>query len=314
MNLFVAFLRLVRVLNLFFIVLTQALFYYCVIPFAFKDVPEFSQLLTEKLFWLLSFASVLIAAAGYVINDYFDVNIDQINKPEKLVVNKIINRRWTILWHWAFSFAGVLISFYVSWKIGNWLIGFVNLGCVLILLLYSTSFKKRLLIGNLIIAVLTSWVVVVLLVVEWRPITVNNPELIEAMSRLFKLGILYGSFAFIISLVREVVKDIEDMQGDAKYNCKTMPIVWGVNVAKMFAGVWLIVLTASIIIVQFYILPFRWWWNILYSVVLVIIPLIWILIKLYMAVSKADYHRLSNAIKFVMLTGILTMIFFKFYS
>ena len=104
------------------------------------------------------------------------------------------------------------------------------------------------------------------------------------------------------------------MDGDAKYNCKTMPIVWGVNVAKMFAGVWLIVLTAAIIIVQFYILPFRWWWNILYSVVLVIIPLLWILIKLYTANSKADYHKLSNAIKFVMLTGILTMLFFKFYT
>jgi len=313
LNLLFAFLRLVRTLNLFFIVLTQALFFYFVIPFAFRDVPNWGLLLSEKLFWLLSLASVLIAAAGYVINDYFDVNIDLVNKPEKLVVNKIINRRWTILWHWAFSFAGVLISFYVSWKTNNWFVGFANVGCVLLLLLYSTSFKKRLLIGNLIISLLTSWVVLVLLVVEWRPISVNQQPQLDAMGRLFKLAVLYASFAFIISLVREVIKDIEDMPGDERYNCTTMPIVWGVNVSKMFAGVWLIVLTAAVIIVQFYVLPYRWWWNIVYSFLFVIIPLIWILFKLYSANSKEDYHKLSNAVKFVMLTGILTMLFFKLY-
>jgi 4-hydroxybenzoate polyprenyltransferase len=114
--------------------------------------------------------------------------------------------------------------------------------------------------------------------------------------------------------VREVVKDVEDMEGDARYGCRTMPIVWGVNVAKVFAAVWIVVLLAAIVILQFYVLQFRWWWSIIYSLVLIIAPLLWILLKLYRANSKPDFHQLSNMIKMVMMTGVLSMIFFKLYN
>ena len=133
----------------------------------------------------------------------------------------------------------------------------------------------------------------------------------EIMSRLFKLAIVYAGFAFIISLVREVVKDIEDLEGDTRYNCKTMPILWGVNVSKMFAAVWLVVLIVCIVVLQVYVLQFRWWWIVLYSVLFIVLPLVRIMINLYRANSKADFHKLSNAVKFVMLTGILSMLFFK---
>ena len=76
------------------------------------------------------------------------------------------------------------------------------------------------------------------------------------------------AFAFIISLF-EVVKDIEDMEGDARYQCRTMPSL-GVNVSKVFSAVWLAVLLAAILILQFYVLQFKWWWSILYSIVLII--------------------------------------------
>jgi 4-hydroxybenzoate polyprenyltransferase len=93
-----------------------------------------------------------------------------------------------------------------------------------------------------------------------------------------------------------------------------MPIVWGVNVAKMFAAVWLAVLLSAIIILQFYVLQFRWWWSILYSLLFIIVPVVWILFKLYRANIKHDFHLLSGAIKLVMLTGILSMLFFKLYN
>ena len=314
MKLIIAFLRLVRSLNLFFIVLTQALFYYCVLPFAFRNLTNESTLvLHPRLFWLLCLSSVLIAAAGYIINDYFDLNIDQVNKPEKLVVDTIINRRWAILWHWLLSFTGVIISFYISWKLNNWIIGLINAGCVLILMLYSTTFKKKLLIGNFIISILTAWVTLVLFVAEWDLNNRGDPAIQAAMGRLFKLAVLYSGFAFIISIVREVVKDIEDMEGDARYNCRTLPIVWGVNVAKVFAAVWLVVLLAAIAVLQFYVLQFGWWLSILYSLIFIIAPIIWIINKLYRANTKADFHQLSGAIKFVMMTGLLSMIFFKLY-
>lgn len=315
MKLFLAFFQLIRSLNLFFIVLTQALFYYCIFPYAFQPEDDIVRpVLSPAYFWLLSLASVLIAAAGYIINDYFDLNIDQVNKPDKLLVDRVIKRRWTIVWHWLFSFAGIALSFYISWKVRHDLIiGIANAGCVLLLLLYSTSFKKRLLIGNVIISLLTAWVIMVLFVAEWRIFTRIVPNFDEVMLRLFKLSVVYAGFAFIISLMREVVKDIEDMEGDARYGCKTMPIVWGVQVSKMFVAVWTVVLIASILILQVYVLPYRWWWSILYSIAFIVVPLTWILRSLYRAVSKDDFHKLSGAIKFVMLTGILSMLFFKLY-
>ncbi|HYE56732.1 MAG TPA: geranylgeranylglycerol-phosphate geranylgeranyltransferase, partial [Chitinophagaceae bacterium] len=264
--------------------------------------------------WVLSAASVLIAAAGYIINDYFDINIDQVNKPERMLIDRVIKRRWTILWHWVFSFLGVALSFYVSWKINNWIIGLANTGCVFLLLLYSTTFKKRLLIGNVLISMLTAWVIMVLFIAEWKIYTLHYDAHRDVMSRLFKVAIMYAGFAFIISLVREVIKDIEDMEGDARYNCKTMPIVWGVNVSKMFVAVWLTVLTVSILILQVYVLQYRWWWSVLYSVLFIVLPLVQILRRLYPATTKPDFHKLSNTIKLVMLTGILSMVFFKLYS
>ncbi|HEY4110143.1 geranylgeranylglycerol-phosphate geranylgeranyltransferase [Puia sp.] len=305
-----SFFRLIRWPNLVFIFLTQLLFYHFILlpSFAIRyvAVPMPVPKLEPLLFYLLSASSVLIAAAGYAINDYFDLNIDRVNKPKRMVVEKVIKRRWTILWHWILSGMGILLSFYVSWRLRNPIIAAANLGCVGLLWFYSTTFKRKLLIGNIIISLLTAWVILVLFVCEARITT--DPTYREVTSRIFKFAIVYGSFAFIISLVREVVKDIEDMDGDAKYGCRTMPIVWGVNVAKVFAGTWLVVLIGALVIFQFYVLQKIWWQLILYSVLLIDLPCVWLLRKLYEAQGKQQYHLLSNVIKGVMLTGICSML------
>ena len=310
MKLLAAFLRLIRALNLLFIVVTQALFHYFIV------VPMFSHntvspALSHQQFALLSLSSVLIAAAGYIINDYFDLNIDRINKPGRVVVERLIKRRWAIIFHWLFSFIGVLIGFYLAWNVGAFWLGFANLACVVALWVYSTTFKKRLLTGNILISLLTAWVVLVVgFVTHYRMVT-NIPLYgFENASRLLRYSFLYAGFAFIICLVREVVKDIEDMHGDEKYGCRTMPIVWGVQVAKLFSGTWLVVLTAALFIVFFYVLQFRWWIAAGYSLLFVILPLLYTMRSLFKANSPEDFHKLSNWIKLVMFTGIMSMIFF----
>jgi len=129
--------------------------------------------------------------------------------------------------------------------------------------------------------------------------------------RIYKFTVLYAGFAFIISLVREVIKDIEDVEGDEKYNCKTMPVVWGIPVSKVFAGVWIIVLVGALAIIQFYVLQEGWWLSSFYSFLVVILPLIFILKRLYEAQTTKQYHQLSSAVKLVMLAGILSMIFLR---
>lgn len=314
MKLIIGFLGLIRGVNLLFIALTQVLFQYFILLPIFNDA-GMQPFLNERLFILLVIASVFIAAAGYIINDYFDLNIDQVNKPHKLVVEKIIKRRWAIIWHLSFSSAGVLLSFYVGWKVNNILIGFANLLCVALLWFYSTTFKRELLIGNVTIALLSAWVVLVLYFSEWyRYFDPMSKAHLYALTRVFRFAFLYAGFAFIISLIREVVKDIEDMPGDARYGCRTMPIVWGVHVAKVFVSTWLVVLIAALGIVQFYVLQFRWWWSAFYCFIMIILPLLYVFRKLFVARTGADYHKLSSLIKLVMLTGILSMFFIRMYS
>jgi 4-hydroxybenzoate polyprenyltransferase len=313
MKLLVAFLRLVRTLNLVFIAFTQLLFLYCVVIPVFRQA-NMPLVIPIYQFVLLAIASVLIAAGGYIINDYFDLNIDQVNKPRRLVVEKIIKRRWAIVWHWVLSAAGILLSTYVAWKIRVWWLAPANLCCVIALWFYSTTFKRKLLSGNIIISLLTAWTVMVVgFMVHYKVIkTPGLYGLVEA-SKIMRITFLYAGFAFIISLIREVIKDIEDMAGDQKYGCRTMPIVWGVNVSKVFVGTWIIVLVAALIIVQAYVLTFEWWGSALYCVLLIIIPLLYILRKLYTAQASREFHHISGWVKLVMLTGIVSMIFFKIY-
>ncbi|MDX1938150.1 MAG: geranylgeranylglycerol-phosphate geranylgeranyltransferase [Flavihumibacter sp.] len=314
MKLFAAFLRLVRWPNLVFIVLTQLLFYYCIVTPALQ--PGASNTLTPFLLGLLIASSVLIAAAGYIINDYFDLNIDQVNKPEAIVINKIIRRRWAIIWHLSLSAIGVVLAFYVGYKISNLLLGVLNLICVLLLWVYSTSLKKRLLMGNIVISLLTAWVVLVIYFCEFNAVKwldAASAGYQHYLQRLFRLAVIYSGFAFIISLIREVVKDIEDMQGDAKYGCRTMPIVWGVPASKMFVAVWLVVLILAIIIIHVYGLMQFWWVAPVYGLVAIVGPLVYMLLQFYKASTPAHYHRISQLIKLVMFTGILSMIFFKWH-
>src|ERR1700748_3592419 len=183
MQLLGAFFRLIRWPNLVFIFLTQLLFYYFIQLPSFGGVsPQYAPALRPGLFYLLSLSSVLIAAAGYIINDYFDLHIDRINKPDKVVVEKMIKRRWAIIWHWILSGLGILIGFYLSWKLRNIFIGPSNLVCVLLLWFYSTTFKKKLLIGNVLISFLTAWVIGVLYLCEFRIHRFVDPDFHGALS------------------------------------------------------------------------------------------------------------------------------------
>ena len=315
MKLIVAFLRLIRWPNLLFIALTQIFFYYFVLHAStINESGEIFILERSSLFVLLVISSISIAAAGYIINDYFDLNIDAVNKPQKIVVDRIVKRRWAILWHLVLSSIGIILSFYISYKTKIYSIGIVNFLCVMMLWFYSTTFKKKLLSGNVIISLLTAWVIVSVYLFSGVKVLEyhgwNFSGYVFDARKLFKLTLLYSGFAFVLSLIREVVKDIEDMNGDAKYNCRTMPIAWGLPATRVFLGVWMVVLISSIFISVFYAFQSGWKIGSVYSFIFILIPLFYILKKLLNAKTTKDYRKISLAIKFVMFTGILSMIFF----
>lgn len=309
MKILAAFFRLVRWPNLLFIAVTQLLFEFCIYRKIYPQQPAGEM----QQFLFLIAASVLIAAAGYIINDYFDLNIDQVNKPGKVVVNTIISRRWVIFWHMFLSMLGLFFTVTALPITGYWHLVLANMASIILLWFYSTNLKKQLLIGNVLISLLTAWVIGIIFLSKF-PLHIRSLLLVEHDEvRFFRYTILYASFAFIISLVREVIKDMEDVEGDRKYGCRTMPIRWGMNASKVFAAVWIVVLIAVLLILQFYVLPFGWWNSALYCLVCIVVPLVWILRKLYSAHTADDFHRLSRLVKLVMFTGILSMLFFYFY-
>jgi 4-hydroxybenzoate polyprenyltransferase len=309
MRLIAAFFRLIRLPNLFFIALTQSLFQFCIYyPLYRGAVPEKDLL----HFIFLVLASLFIAAAGYIINDYFDINIDEINKPQKMVVDKLIHRRWAIAWHFILSFTGIVLTALALSIFHKWYLILANIACVVLLWFYSTNFKKSLLVGNIVISLLTAWTI---LIIFFSKVSAGNA--IEpgnhSQPKFFLLAFLYAGFAFVCSLIREAIKDIEDIKGDERYGSRSMPIAWGINASKVYIAVWMIVLIIMLITLQVYILQFRWWWLVIYAVLLIIAPLVLIFRKLFKASSTEDYHSLSNYIKLVMLTGIVSMIYFYFY-
>ncbi len=304
-----AFFRLVRWPNLLFIAITQVLFRYFILPFVYLEGHKGyeSIKLNTSLFFLLVLASVCIAGAGYIINDYFDVNIDQVNKSSKVIIGRFIKRRWAIVFHALLSFVGLVLSMYVGYSLRNALIPLFNFFAIFLLLIYSTTLKKKLLIGNILISLLTAWVILVMTLAEYR-FRISPHDIV--WQRLLKLSFIYAGFAFIISLVREVVKDMEDMEGDMRYGCTTMPIVWGLPVSKVFSAVWIVVLTSMVAAIQIYLVQLGWWMSALYSIGALIIPLIWVLRMLYRANTPGQFHQLSTVIKLIMFAGILSMVFF----
>ncbi|MEO7446168.1 MAG: geranylgeranylglycerol-phosphate geranylgeranyltransferase [Ferruginibacter sp.] len=308
MNTLGAFVKLIRWPNLFFIALTQGLFYFCI------SRPIFgTDIFLNKMFLLLVLASLFIAAAGYIINDYFDMHIDAINKPSKVVVDKFVKRRWAIVWHILFSFFGLLLSLYVSYKLRQPVIAIGNFLCIVLLWFYSTTFKRKILSGNIIISALTAWVIIILYFFVHKAASAllpGNDEFSSGAKKFYILTLAYSAFAFVVSLVREVIKDLEDMEGDARYKCETMPVKWGVPASKVFIAVWLIVCLAALAAVAVYCWQAGWWPGIIYIALCIMLPILLVMKKLKLAVTSRDYHTLSNHMKAIMLTGILSMLFF----
>ena len=218
-----------------------------------------------------------------------------------------LNVGWAILLHAVLSVIGLLLSLYIGYKLRNPFIPFFNFIAIMLLVFYSSTFKKKILIGNIIISLLTAWTILVLILTEYR-FRISPHDVV--WQRLLKVSFIYAGFAFIISLIREVIKDMEDIEGDLRYGCKTMPIVWGLPVSKVFAGVWIVVLVGTLVAIQLYIIQLGWWISALYTFALITIPCMWVLKKLYKANTPADFHRLSSVIKLIMLAGIISMLFF----
>lgn len=280
------------------IVFTQYLIRYTLILPFLKNTG-----LNEQQFFLLVFSTVLIAAAGYIINDYFDIQVDQLNK-RKVIIGETIKRREAIALHFILSGTGVLIGFYLAWKIGIISFGFINLFTATALWFYSTHFKRAYLSGNLLISLLAAMVLLIIALYDIIPSA--DPNAIP----LFNILCVYALFAFVTTFIRELVKDLEDKDGDQQMGHQTFAILAGVTKAKQTVTL-VSLLTIAAIAWMLYSQFSHDLYSFLYVGLAIELPFLYFLIRLQKANNSSDFRYLSTLIKIIMLTGTLSMFIFS---
>ncbi|MFM7194055.1 MAG: geranylgeranylglycerol-phosphate geranylgeranyltransferase [Bacteroidota bacterium] len=239
--------------------------------------------IADPLLVVLSISTGLVAASGYVINDYFDVKIDLINKPDKVLVGTDVSRRKAIFLHSFLATAGTIAGLVIDWRLA-----FINAVSAFLLWWYSSTLKRAPFVGNLAIAVLTGLSLMVLYI--------RYPE---AGPRIM----YYAVFAFTVTLIREAVKDMEDVRGDQAFGCRTLPIIWGIAKTKFYTAVLILMLMGAIVLVHLRFMPL----PVSYFLALVMLPLGLFSWRLMRADTTREFQQLSSWCKYIMLLGISSM-------
>ena len=295
-------LNLIRWKNLLLIVLVQTL-----IKYALFDSFGIAITLSNLQFIILVLATICIAAAGNIINDIYDIETDLVNKPNTVIIGNQISERSALNLFIALNIIGVGLGFYLANAIGK--SGFAAVFVIIsaLLYIYASYLKQTLLVGNIIISALVGMSIIIVGLFDLLPaITPLNQQ---TQLPIFKIVLDYALFAFIINLLREMVKDIEDIDGDYKAKMKTLPIVIGreragklvfiLSLFPLFAVIYYLVL-------YLYKQPLAVW----YFLILIIAPLLYFTIKSFSAETKPELNHLSNTLKLIMLFGVLSLLLY----
>ncbi len=287
--------------------LTQSLLYYGLIP-AFYAQLESSLLLKGKGFWLLMLSTILMTAYGYVINDVYDVATDRINKPEDLIVDKILSKNKAIILGIVLLTISLILAAILcfTWHIPHYFILFPAIG--LGLWWYAAQLKALPLVGNILVSFLSAFSLAIVGLFEYALQPVQNTERLQNMWIIIAA---YSLFAFLLSMIRELIKDVEDMAGDQDCQMRTFPIVAGIKNAKRIVGL-LGLLCLLLLVGSIDMLLILGWSKILaiYLSVAVLIPMGVFLLRLQKSQSTYDFAYLSTFAKLIMLSGVLSILWF----
>lgn len=304
------YLQLLRVGNLTFVaILLYVMEKWVATPLL--QLEQFGELMPWWILTLLIVSVVGIAAGGYVINDYFDVKIDRINRPDNLVVTRIISRDAAMNLFYGFTAVGVIAGTVVAWWAHSWTLLFTYVVIPGLLWFYSASYKRMFLVGNLVVAFASAIVPLLVAIANadyLHHLYQNALAYSPIVGELYVWTGGFAAFAFLLTWVREIVKDIEDIEGDREMECRTLPIVWGDKVAKIIATILLVVIATLIVYILFAVLPFSHEWKSLptrYVVFGLIVPILCSIVLLWAANNRTEYHRVQTIIKFAMFMGML---------
>jgi len=302
-----SFIKLIRVPNLIIIVLTQYLTRFCILQPLLKS-QGISLQFSELDFFLLVLSTILIAGAGYIINDYFDLKIDNINKTEKIIIGRNISIKNSIILYVLMNIIAIGVGFYISQKVGNikYVLIFVFIG--FLLLFYSAKYKNKFLTGNLIVSFLSAFVIIIVWIYEILALGKNQISIASQWEVMKLLVLGYSIFAFLVSLAREIIKDIQDVEGDRTFGCRTIPVVVGITNSKLIV-VGITILTMLILAYGQYLFFIYENNFICFYFILVQLLFVYLIYTLIKANEIKDFRFTGNLSKLIMLAGILSMLF-----
>lgn len=295
------FLQLIRYKNLFLLALMQLVF-----RFGYLELINIPLSLFYWQYALLIAATVLIAAGGYVINDVFDQESDEENKPNQVIIGKHISEAKAYNIYAALTITGVACGFILANSVGH-----VNFAVIFVLIatllyFYASTLKQIALLGNVVVAALLAFSVIIIGVFDIFPNTfpINQQQMSVAFSILFD----YAKFAFCINLVREIIKDLEDIKGDITQGMGTLPIAIGISKTTKIAFVLLLLPTLYLLYYTYnYLFENNLFYAIAYMMTLVIAPLFFCSVKIWNAKEKSDFHFISTLLKWIIFFGIFSV-------
>jgi len=300
------FLKLIRYKNLLMLAFMQLLFRY-----AFLKQQEVPLALSDWQYGLLILSTVLLAAAGYVINNIYDLGTDSINKPNDVVVGKGITETAAYNIYIGLNISGVAIGFILSNIIMRPTFASLFILIASLLYFYATTLKQIMILGNFVVALLLAVSVLIIGVFDLFPATTAENQ--AQMASLFSILIDYALFAFMINFIREIVKDIEDVNGDYNMGMNTLPVAIGVSrAAKIALGFAIIAFILSGLYCNTYFMQNKLYIAVFYAFATVLAPLLYFIVKIFGAKSQKDFHHLSSILKLILFFGILSILVIAF--
>ncbi|MFB9080377.1 geranylgeranylglycerol-phosphate geranylgeranyltransferase [Flavobacterium procerum] len=296
------YLKLIRYKNLLMLAFMQLIFHY-----AFLKQQNIPLALTDWQYALLVLSTVLIAAAGYVINNIYDVATDTINKPKDVVIGKGISETAAYNIYIGLNITGVAIGFILSNIIMKPSFASLFILIASLLYFYSTTLKQIMILGNFVVAALLAVSVLIIGVFDLFPVTTAENQ--AQMASYFSILTDYALFAFMINFIREIVKDIEDVNGDYNQGMNTLPIAIGINrTAKIALGLAVIPFVLLALYINTYFFQNKLFITTIYAFALILAPLLYFIMKIFTAKSQKDFNHLSTVLKLILFFGILSIL------
>ena len=307
--------EIIRWKNLIFVAMIQWLMQRAV-AYPILQVYGFETDNFDIYFILLNLATVLITAGGYIINDYFDVKIDRINKPEKVIAGKSISIPITILYYQILTICGTIAGIILSILVKSFSLGFIFIVTPGLLWFYSASYKRQFLIGNLIVSLTSALSILIVGILAVALLAkVYSSQLLNQTpvpSQVYAWIGGFSGFAFLLSWIREIIKDLEDIEGDKELECRTMPIKWGATRSKFVVFALILITIVSLYFIGLKFIDFEGSFTLKYICFGLVLPLVFLAFSLFKSQNKEYFHQASNFSKIIMLLGVLYSLVFYF--